>query len=162
MNYCEKYPMLRDEDNLYKSIEIDDLLYMLAGFFTGVIYIGGAWDSNCQKIVPIANDLAKSLNIDIIYNYDPKFINIFKEEENLIDCKTLENKLKYYSIIEKIGYKSDILVKDTLIPKINIPFFIVMKNGTCIGTVSAENDDKINSFEKSFLDLIKEIGFFSK
>ena len=32
MNYCEKYPMLRDEDNLYKSIEIDDLLYMLAGF----------------------------------------------------------------------------------------------------------------------------------
>lgn len=160
MNYCEKYPLLKDENNLYKSIEIDDLLDLLAGFFTGVIYIGGAWDEYCQRIVPEANELAKSLNLDIIYNYDPKFINVFKEEENLIDCKTLEHKLKYYSIIEKIGYKSDVLVKDTLIPKINVPFFIVMKNGSCIGTVSAENEEKLSSFDRSFLDLIKQIGYF--
>lgn len=160
MNYCDEYSLLEDRDNLYKKVDIDELLDIISGFGSEVIYIGGSWDQNCQKIVPIANSLAKSLHIDAIYNYDPKFINVFKEEENLIDCKTLENKLKYYSIIEKLGYKSNELVKDTLIPRIHLPFFAVIKNGSCIGTVSAEDEEKQDNFERNFLDLIKEIGYY--
>ena len=36
----------------------------------------------------------------------------------------------------------------------------VIKNGSCIGTVSAEDEEKQDNFERNFLDLIKEIGYY--
>lgn len=138
MDYCLEYQYLTDENHIFKCINYDELMEHINGFESGLYYIGGAWCKNCQAIIKELNEIGKKLGLDVIYNYDSKFINIFKEEEDLRDCKSLEIKLKYYAIVEKLKYKSDELVIDTLIPKIHIPFIFGMKNGTCIGYYSPE------------------------
>ena len=79
---------------------------------------------------------------------DPKFINVFKEEDDLRNCSTLEIKLKYYALVEKIGFKSTELVTDTLIPKIHVPFFIAIRNGNCVGYYTAELIKDSSGFHK--------------
>lgn len=138
MDYCLEYKYLKDEDHIFKSISYEQLISLLDGFETALVFIGGHWCKNCQAIISELNLIGKKSNLDLIYNYDPKFINIFKEEEDLRDCKTLENKLKYYSIVEKIGFKSTEFVQDTLIPKMHIPFILGIRNGNCVGYYSTE------------------------
>lgn len=155
MGLCEEYPILGLK-HIIKKINIDDLIDKLSGFESLLVFIGGAWDKLTSELIKKVNDISIKAGLSEVYNYDPLFINVFKEEENLIDCKTLENKLKYYSIIERIGYKSNELVQDTLIPKIHVPFFIAMKNGSCIGTYQATYS-KLNDFESDFKALVDQI-----
>ena len=138
MNYYIEYEFLDDEKNVFKPISYDELMYMLNNFQTGLVYIGGAWCKSCQAIVHNINKIAKEMGLDTVYNYDPKFINVFKDEEDLRDCKTLEIKLKYYEFVEKTGFKSNELVKDTLIPRIPVPSLFAIKNGKCEGYYSIE------------------------
>ena len=41
-------------------------------------------------------------------------------------------------MIEKIGYQNDVYVQDTLIPRLNVPAVIGIKNGICVGIVDDE------------------------
>ncbi len=138
MDYCLEYQHLTDLNHIYKEISYDELISFFDGFKTGFVMIGGAWCINCQAIIKELNDICKENNIDTIYNYDPRFINVFKEEDDLRKCSTLEHKLKYYALVEKIGFKSTELVVDTLIPKMHVPFFMGIKNGVCVGYYSTE------------------------
>ncbi len=138
MDYCLEYQYLNDENHLFKEISYDELIHLLDGFETGLVYIGGPWCPNCQAIIDKVNELGKKQGLDVIYNYDTRFENIFKEVDDLRRCGTLEVKLKYYALVEKIKFKSPELVVDTLIPKIHIPFFIAIKNGSCVGYYSIE------------------------
>ncbi len=138
MNYCEEYTNLNDENHIYKSISYDELRNLIDSFGTGLIYIGGPWCKNCQAIIDVVNSIGKKRGLECIYNYDPKFTNIFGEVEDLRDCKTLEEKLKYYYLVEKLGFKSNELVENTLIPKFHCPFFIALKNGSCVGYYTSE------------------------
>lgn len=138
MDYCLEYELLNDENHVFKNISYDELMDFFEGFKTGLIMIGGYWCKNCQAIIDLLNNVAKKSGIDYVYNYDPKFINVYGEEEDLRDCKSLEVKLKYYKIIENLGYKSDKLVVDTLIPRISVPFIFAIKNGTCVGYYEEE------------------------
>lgn len=138
MDYCLEYKNLNDKKHIYTKIEYDELINLIDTFQTALIYIGGAWCENCQAIIDIVNKVCKKRGLKQIYNYDPHFTNVFGDEEDLRDCKSLEVKLKYYAIVEKLGFKSDEYVQDTLIPRIRAPFFAAIKNGCCVGTLSAE------------------------
>lgn len=138
MNFTEEYALLNDKLNVFRSVNYEKMMKMIYKFKTGIIYIGGAWCKNCQAIIQLLNKTAKKNKIKTIYNYDPHFINVFKEEVDLRDCGDLETKLNYYYLIEKIGYKSDTLVQDTLIPRLNVPAIIGIKNGICVGVIDDE------------------------
>ncbi len=138
MGFTNEYTLLRDKSNVFKSINYDKVMKMLNHFKTGVIFVGGPWCKNCQAVVGIVNKVAKDNKLKTIYHYDPHFINVFKEEVDLRDCKDLETKLKYYEFIEKIEFKSDKYVIDTLIPRLNVPAIIGIKNGICVGVIDEE------------------------
>lgn len=157
MSFVEEYPLLEDKHNVFKSVNYEKMMRMIYKFKTGVIYIGGAWCKNCQAIIHILNKSAKKNKIRSIYNFDPRFINVFKEEVDLRDCGDLETKLNYYYLIEKIGFTSDVYVQDTLIPRMNVPAIIGLKNGNCVGIISEEFvlDDKGLHKENSTEDQTK-------
>ncbi len=138
MNFVEEYTLLEDKFSVFKSVTYEKMMNIIDKFKTGIIYIGGAWCKNCQAIINLLNKTAKKNKIRTIYNYDPHFINVFKEEVDLRDCGDLETKLNYYYLIEKIGFKSDQLVQDTLIPRLNVPAIIGIKNGICVGVIDDE------------------------
>ena len=133
----KKYKAL-EKDNLFESVDYDKLMYMIDNFGTGLFVIGGPWCKYSQAIAPVLEEIGKNNGLDCIYNYDPKFIDVFGEENDLRDCKSLEIKLRYYAIVEKIGYKSKELVENTLIPKIHTPFIFGLRNGSCVGYYTAE------------------------
>lgn len=139
-----------DKDNVFETIDYDRLMYFIDNFGTGLFLIGGPWDKSTEAVAPMLNELAKSCHLTV-YNYDPKFIDVFGEENDLRDCKSLEIKLKYYAIVEKLGFKSKELVKDTLIPKIHTPFIFGLKNGSCVGYYTAE-------FNKNHNKLVDQEG----
>ena len=120
-----------------KEITYDEYVKLFDSFGTGLVYIGGKWCYHCENVKDIVLDLAKKHNVEV-YNYDPVFKNIYGEMEDLRDCKSLEIKLKYYAIVEKSGFKSKELVKDTLIPRIHVPFYMAIKNGSCVGYYTIE------------------------
>lgn len=138
MSYNDEYPLLKDKFNVFRSANYDKVMKMFHKFKTGVILIGGAWCKNCQAVISIINKTAKKNKIRTILHYDPHFINIFKEEVDLRDCGDLETKLNYYYLVEKLEYKSDVYVQDTLIPRLNVPAVIGIKNGICVGIIDEE------------------------
>lgn len=149
MNFSDEYPLLKGR-HIFKSITFENMIRMIYKFKTGVILIGGSWCKNCQAVIGIINETAKENKIRTVYCYDPRFINIFKEEEDLRDCKSLETKLNYYELVEKIGFKSDEYVVDTLIPRIKVPAVIGLRNGICVGIIESEYiNDKIGLHEES-------------
>ncbi len=138
MNYNDVYPLLKDRFNVFRNASYDKVMQMFHKFKTGIVFIGGSWCKNCQAVVSIINKTAKKHKIKTILHYDPHFIDIFKDEVDIRDCGTLENKLDYYYLIEKLEYKSDIYVDDTLIPRIKVPAVIGIKNGICVGVIDEE------------------------
>lgn len=134
----ENYELLKGKIHVFKGVSYDKVMKMLDKFKTGVIMVGGSWCQNCQAVVGIVNKTAKKNKIRTIYHFDPKFINVFKEEVDLRDCGDLETKLNYYYLIEKINYTNDKLVQDTLIPRMPVPAIIGIKNGDCVGVVDDE------------------------
>ena len=150
----ENYELLKGKTHVFKSVTYEKVMKMLEKFKTGIIFIGGSWCKNCQAVVDILNKTAKKNKIRSIYHFDPKFINIFKEEVDLRDCGDLETKLNYYYLVEKLGYKNDTLVQDTFIPRISVPAIIGIKNGVCVGVVEEEYllDDDILHKENSTED----------
>lgn len=144
MSFKDDYPLLDDHFHVFRAVNYAKLMQMFYKFKTGVIYIGGAWCKNCQAVIGIINHTAKKNKIRTIQSFDPHYINAFKEEVDMRDCLELEVKLNYYYLIEKLGYKSDIYVQDTLIPRLPVPAVIGVKNGVCVGIVTEEYimDDK--------------------
>ena len=158
-------------NSIFKSISYDELIAMFDSFKTGLVYIGGDWCKTCTSVIDNVIKVAKQKNLTEIYHFDPVFENIYGEKEDLRDCKSLEVKLKYYAIIEKMGFKSDEKVKDTLIPRMHVPFFIAIKHGLCVGYYSVEllkedeclytlddqTNDKTMEFEDNLAELISKI-----
>ena len=134
----ENYELLKGKIHVFRSVSYDKVMKMFEKFKTGVIYIGGSWCPNCQAVIEIVNRTAKKCKVRSIYHYNPKFINVFKEEVDLRDCGDLETKLNYYYLIEKLGYENDTLVQDTLIPRMSVPAIIGIRNGICVGVVDDE------------------------
>ena len=138
MNFNAEYPLLNDHFHVFKNVNYKKMMSIINKFKSGVILVGGAWCKNCQAVMHIINDVAKENKIRSVNHFDPKFINIFKEEVDLRDCLDLETKLDYYYFIEKIGFKSKTLVKDTLIPRLPVPAVIGIRNGVCVGIITDE------------------------
>ena len=150
-----------------KELNYDELIKLFDSFDTGLVYIGGDWCKNCNNVLDIVVEEAMKAKLPYIYKYDPVFVNVYGEKEDLRDCKSLEIKLKYYAIVEKSHFKSDELVKDTLIPKIHVPFFMAIRNGSCVGYYTTqlikdnngrlhyENDTK--DMTQEFRDNMKEL-----
>lgn len=170
MSFCDDYTLLDDELNVYRSINYKNVMQMFTNMKTGVIFLGGAWCKNCQAVIHIVNAVAKKNKIRTIHHFDPIITNVFKEEVDWRDCGDLETKMDYYAFIEKIGYKSDTLVQDTLIPRINVPAIIGIKNGDCVGIIDDEYiydeaglhfedefDDKTVEFEEKLDQLFKRV-----
>ncbi len=132
MDFCSEFKYLKDKEHVYKEITYEELSNLIDSFGSGLVIIGGSFSDKMQAIIKETNDIAKREGLDEILVYNPRFINVFNEVEDLRDCLTLENKLKYYYIVEKTGFKSDTLVRDTLIAKMNVPTFFAIKNGTCV------------------------------
>ena len=134
----ENYDLLKGKVHVFKSVKYEKVMKMFDKFKTGVIFIGGSWCKNCQAVIEIINKTAKKNKVRSIYHFDPKFVNIFKEEVDMRDCGDLETKLNYYYLIEKLDYKNDTLVQDTFIPRISVPAIIGIKNGSCVGVIEDE------------------------
>ena len=138
MDFVKEYKYLEDEENIFKSIDYDQLMDMINNLGSGLVVMGGPWCEYTKAVMKEINDIGKKAGIDVIYNYDPRFVDVFKEVTDLRECKTLETKLKYYALVEKIHFKSDELVQDTLISKIDTPFIFGIKNGECVGYFSIQ------------------------
>ena len=134
----ENYELLKGKLHVFKSAKYEKVIKMLDNFKTGVIFVGGSWCPNCQAVVDIINKTAKKNKIRSIQHYDPKFTNAFNEVVDLRDCGDLDTKLNYYCLVEKIGYESEKVVPETLIPRISVPAVVGIKNGTCVGIVEGE------------------------
>ena len=157
-------------DTILKQISYDDFVGMFDYFKTGLVYVGGDWCKPCTDVLDNLKKVAKQKHLEEIYCYDPVFTNVFGEKEDLRDCKSLEIKLKYYAIIEKMGFKSNERVKDTLIPRMHVPCYIAIKHGMCVGhysislvkegnelhTVDCSNDMTME-FEDNIAELINKI-----
>ena len=171
MDFCSKFHHLNDENHLYKEITYDDLKDKFYNRESGLFLIGGDWCPKTQAIIKEANAIAKREGLDVIYFYDPRFINVFGEVEDVRDCLTLEHKLDYYFIIERLGYKNfrGELVKDTLIQKMDSPTFFVLKDGISRGyfttryikdpyiRLESDLDDKTLEFDKELTELISKM-----
>ena len=144
MDFVKEYKYLEDEANIFKSIDYDELMDLINNLGTGLVVMGGPWCEYTQAIMKELNDIGKKAGIDAIYNYDPRFIDIFKEVTDLRECKTLETKLKYYALVEKIHFKNEELVQDTLISKIDTPFIFCILYGECVGYFSIQATKKEN------------------
>ncbi len=158
-------------NDIFQDISYDELIEMFDYFKTGLVYIGGNWCKTCVSVMDNVKKVAKLKHLDKIYHFDPVFENIYGEKEDLRDCKSLEVKLKYYAIIEKMGFKSNEKVKDTLIPRMHVPFFIAIKHGNCAGyysiellkdndklyTLDDQTNDKTMEFEDNLAELISKI-----
>ena len=162
--------MTNDLYSYVKKISYDEFIKLFDSLGTGLVYIGGEWCENCMDVLDIVIEEAKKQKLECIYNYDPIFINVYGEKEDLRDCKSLEVKLKYYAIVEKSQFKSTELVKDTLIPKIHVPFFMAIRNGYCVGYYTVEllkengvlhlineNVDRTDEFRNNIKDLISKL-----
>ena len=170
MSFKDDYPLLDDHFHVFRAVKYDKLMQMFYRFKTGVIYIGGAWCKNCQAIISILNQTAKKNKIRTIKCFDPRFVSVFKEEVDMRDCLDLETKLNYYYLIEKLGFKSDVLVQDTLIPRLPIPAVIGVKNGVCVGIITDEyvldekglhvegsEEDLSVAYEEKLTELFKKV-----
>ncbi len=169
MNFVVDFKHLNDEHHIYKEISILDFKDLFYQNRTALVIIGGPWCPRTQAIMGITNTIAKREGLKNIYVYNPRFINVFGEEEDLRDCLTLEHKLDYYFIVEKIGFKNEKreLVQDTLIQKMDTPVFVVVKDGKGIAYYSSKFilnpylryedslEDKTLEFDKELTKLIK-------
>ena len=169
MNFVVDFKHLNDEHHVYKEISILDLKDVFYNNETAFIIIGGPWCPKTQAIMGITNTIAKREGLNKIFVYNPRFINVFGEEEDLRDCLTLEHKLDYYFIVEKIGFKNEHseLVQDTLIQKMDTPVFVVVKEGKALAYYSSKFilnpylryednlEDKTLEFDKELTKLIK-------
>ncbi len=153
MNFSDEYTFLKDKFNVFRKANYDKVMGMFQNFKTGIIFIGGGWCKNCQAVAPIVNATAKKNKVRTILHFDPHFINIFKEEVDLRDCGDLETKLNYYYLIEKLGFTSDTFVQNTLIPRLNVPAIIGIKNGICVGIIDDEYVLDTNGLHKEDSDI---------
>ena len=144
MDFVKEYKYLEDKEHIFKELSYDGLMDMINNLGTGLVVMGGPWCEYTQSIMKELNDIGKKAGIDVIYNYDPRFVDVFNEITDLRECKTLEIKLKYYALVEKIHYKNDELVPDTLISKIDTPFIFGIKDGECVGyfTIQATKNEE--------------------
>lgn len=171
MDFCSKFHYLNDSNHIFKNISFEDLKDLFYNNATALVLIGGDWCDKTQAVMKEVNYIAKREGLDTVYYYDPRFVNVFGEIEDLRDCLTLEHKLDYYFIIERLGYKNknNELVKDTLIQKMDCPTIFAMKNGASVGYLASyyikdpyirlEDDltDKTLDFDNDLTDLIKKI-----
>ena len=158
-------------ESIFKQISYDELIDMFDYFKTGLVYIGGDWCKTCNSVLDNLLKVAKQKGLETIYWFDPVFENIYGEKEDLRDCKSLEVKLKYYAIVEKMGFKSNERVKDTLIPRIHVPSYIAIKHGMCCGyysiellrdgdklyTLDDQTNDKTMEFEDNIAELMSKV-----
>lgn len=156
MDYNNEYPLLTDENHIYKSVNYDELMDLINGLATGIFYIGGSWCKNCQAIIGLLNETCKNHFIHTIYNFDSRSIGIIDDFDDVRDCKTLEDKLKYYDLVEKIGFNNttDEFVDNTLISRMHLPFIFALKNGTPVDFFSMElvYEDNIYTYENQKID----------
>ncbi len=154
-----------------KEMTYEDLINMFDSFKTGFIVIGGSWCRNFNDVMDNLLKVSNEEGLDTIYKYDPLFENIYGEKEDLRDCKSLEVKLKYYAIVEKMGFKNEEKVKDTLIARMPVPCFASLKHGICDNYYAVElfkdnnilhlkddNTDKTIDFENNIRNLVKEVN----
>lgn len=137
----------------FKTLSIDEITDYFNGETTGIFYIGGNWCKHCESTIDLFESILDEKGVKEVYTLDPVYKNVFSEDEDFRDCKSLEIKLKYYLIIEKCGFKSDEFVPDTLIPRMHVPFYIGLKNGVCTKFYSIELEKKDNKLVKEGSDL---------
>lgn len=155
------------DNNLFVELDYNGVLDFFASLKTGLIYIGGSWCKTCENVMDKLTCIAKNMGLNEIYHYDPRFVNVYGEVEDLRDCKSLEIKMDYYKLVEKLGFTSNELVKNTLIPRIHLPFFAAVKFGRCVKYYSKElfkeEDGKLHTIDceddcsDEFCDNIKEL-----
>lgn len=133
MDFCADFKYLKDENHVFVEIEYWDFREMISDLKTGYVIIGGPWSPRTQAVIKESNEIFKREGVDKVYFYNPRTINVFKEEEDLRDCLSLESKLDYYYLVEKLGIKNkeNKLVENTLIQKMYVPLFVSLKNGVC-------------------------------
>ena len=155
MVYSEEYTNL-DVDNVFKEITYDEFMNMFEHLETGIVLLGGAWCKNAQIIVPYANTLAKKKGLDVIYNFDLKYENELGRQGDLRTGTSLDHRMEYFNIAEKTGIQSDIVVENTMMPRIPSPTFIAIKNGTTVGYFTAKyiHDEMTEKLELSSEDML--------
>lgn len=121
MDFCMEYLYLNDEKHVYKAIDLDELLELFDSSFTGLIFIGGHWCKNCQAIINHLNNIVKMCNIKNVYYFDVRVETELGIIEDLRNPTSLDFRLKFTKIIDKIGVNLD---------ELRVPFFIAVKGGS--------------------------------
>lgn len=149
----EGYEGFEDTDHVFLDINFDKAnTYIQDENFTGIIYFGFATCPWCIHALPIMNDVAKSLDLNVYY-VDKK------SEENEANPEWLETTTKLLD--EAYGLEKD----DDGNPRIYVPEVIVVKNGEVIDHHLGTLDDhdaterEMSDTEKTELTSIYEKMF---
>lgn len=166
MDYVKLYNL--DEKNVFKEIQYDEFMDMFETFQSGLVLLGGAWCKNAQLIVPLLNKIAKENDVDVIYNFDLKYLNDFGVQGDLRTGTSLDHRMEYFNICQKTGIESEKTVGNTMMPRIPSPTLIAIKNGSVqeyftFKYITDESKDdykltkeELKDFEEKVLKLIKE------
>ena len=124
------------EKNVFEPIDYKNLMDMFSNLKCGMVIMGNIKDKHTCIILDVLNKCAIKKNINKIYFYDCSYENKLGKLEDIRSCSFLEEKMDYYALVEKLGFKSDTLVKDTLIPQIEVPLIFGIRYGACTGFIN--------------------------
>ncbi len=154
-------------NNIFEEINYKGVMDMFTNLKSGLVIMGNIKDKYTCAILDLLNRTAIKRNVKQIYFYDATYETKLGTIEDVRACKTLESKMDYYALVEKIGFKSNTLVKDTLIPKIELPLIFGIKYGSITGVLNpryakwmnqvfipGEKEDQTIEFVSDLIDLI--------
>lgn len=160
--YADYYADVYDvEDSVFHTQTIEDINYLLKQEGNFVVLFGGAGDANTKTALPIINNVAKTLGITDIYNFD---FNLDGASANIADSSS--QYANYYTdIVKKLPQIESIFadgdtVTSTLskqtVPKIITPFlFVYNKNDGIVAyaNYTAENYEAlVNETLRPYVD----------
>lgn len=170
-DFNDKYEYLKDEKNVFVSINYEDLIKKLDSD-TFILYVGGAWCPNCQAAVKFINMAAKELNIDKVYNFDTRIASLKTSEKDIRNCNSEAQTNLYRILIEALEYVNPegITTEGTDIPRLAVPAVFAVKDGKVVGVLVKEyfydeekdllyimGDETNYNYKEEFLDSLKEL-----
>lgn len=168
-DFNNKYEYLNDEENVFVSIRYEDLIEKLEND-TFILYVGGAWCPNCQASAKFINEVAKTMEINEVYNFDTRISSLKTSEKDIRNCNNEAQTTLYRTLIEALEYinPNGTKTEGTDIDRLAVPAVFVIKDGKVLDVVVKEylydeekdflyiNGDETN-YKDEYLTLLKDL-----
>lgn len=146
------YTLLTDSKHVFKKITMEDSIRLFEEKGSGVVYYGYIGCPFCQQAVPVLNNAARQMGVDIYY------VDVKSQEGNSDEI--------YAKLIEHI---KDFLQVEDGEPVFYVPQVFVVKDGQIVGDHLSlvesydiskgkdMNESQRNELKKIYLDMIEKL-----